>query len=55
MLDSMENQQFVFLLSAERMAGWEYAVGIFIGLNFVAFVYILVAYVVMFITVKNTS
>ena len=42
-------------LSAERMAGWEYAVGIFIGLNFVAFVYILVAYVVMFITVKNTS
>ena len=42
-------------LSAERIAGWEYAVGIFIGLNFVAFVYILVAYVVMFITVKNTS
>ncbi|XP_044170430.1 uncharacterized protein LOC114974207 [Acropora millepora] len=42
-------------LSAERMAGWEYAVGIFIGLNFVAFVYILVAYIVMFITVKNTS
>ncbi|XP_015770385.1 PREDICTED: uncharacterized protein LOC107348826 [Acropora digitifera] len=28
-------------LSAERMAGWEYAVGIFIGLNFVSFVYIL--------------
>ena len=24
-------------LSAERMAGWEYAVGIFIGLNFVSF------------------
>ena len=42
-------------LSAERMAGWEYAVGIFIGLNFVSFVYILVAYIVMFITVKNTS
>ena len=42
-------------LSAERIAGWEYAVGIFIGLNFVAFVYILVAYVDMFITVKNTS
>ena len=42
-------------LSAERMAGWEYAVGIFIGLNFIAFVYILVAYIVMFITVKNTS
>ncbi|XP_067041831.1 uncharacterized protein [Acropora muricata] len=42
-------------LSAERMAGWEYAVGIFIGLNFVSFVYILVAYIVMFITVRNTS
>ena len=42
-------------LSAERIAGWEYAVGIFIGLNFVSFVYILVAYIVMFITVKNTS
>ena len=42
-------------LSAERMAGWEYAVGIFIGLNFVSFVYILVAYIVMFMTVKSTS
>ena len=42
-------------LSAERMAGWEYAVGIFIGLNFVSFVYILVAYIVMFMTVKGTS
>ncbi|XP_044177267.1 G-protein coupled receptor GRL101-like isoform X3 [Acropora millepora] len=42
-------------LSAERMAGWEYAVGIFIGLNFVSFVYILVAYIVMFMTVKNSS
>ena len=42
-------------LSEERMAGWEYAVGIFIGLNFVSFVYILVAYIVMFMTVKNTA
>ena len=42
-------------LSPERMAGWEYAVGIFIGLNFVSFAYILVAYIVMFMTVKNTS
>ncbi|XP_044177278.1 G-protein coupled receptor GRL101-like isoform X2 [Acropora millepora] len=42
-------------LSSERMAGWEYAAGIFIGLNFVSFVYILVAYIVMFITVKNSS
>ena len=37
------------------MAGWEYAVGIFIGFNFVSFVYILVAYIVMFMSVKNTS
>ncbi|XP_015771310.1 PREDICTED: G-protein coupled receptor GRL101-like isoform X2 [Acropora digitifera] len=42
-------------LSAERMAGWEYAVGIFIGLNFVSFVYILVAYIVMFMSVKSAS
>ncbi|XP_067041821.1 uncharacterized protein [Acropora muricata] len=42
-------------LSSERMAGWEYAAGIFIGLNFVSFVYILVAYIVMFMTVKNSS
>ena len=42
-------------LSAERMAGWEYAVGIFIGLILVSRVYILVAYTVMFMSVKNTS
>ena len=42
-------------LSEDRMAGWEYAAGIFIGLNFVSFVYILVAYIVMFITVRNSS
>ena len=42
-------------LSTERQAGWEYAVGIFIVLNFVSFIYILIAYVVMFFTVKGVS
>lgn len=42
-------------LSSERQAGWEYAVGIFIGLNFASFVYILSAYIVMFFTVKGVS
>ncbi|XP_078372311.1 uncharacterized protein LOC144655983 isoform X2 [Oculina patagonica] len=42
-------------LSSERQAGWEYAVGFFIGLNSASFVYILVAYIVMFFTVKGVS
>ena len=42
-------------LSSERQAGWEYAVGIFIGLNFASFVYLLAAYIVMFLTVKGVS
>jgi len=42
-------------LSSERQAGWEYAVGIFIGLNFASFVYILAAYTIMFFTVKRVS
>ena len=44
-----------FQLSEDRMVGWEYAAGIFIGLNFFSFFYILVAYIVMFMTVKNSS
>ena len=42
-------------LSTERQAGWEYAVGIFIALNFASFMYILVAYILMFFTVKSVS
>ena len=42
-------------LSTERQAGWEYAVGIFIALNFASFIYILIAYIVMFFTVKAVS
>ena len=39
-------------LSSERMAGWEYAAGIFIGFNFVSFVYILVAYIAVYYSQK---
>ena len=42
-------------LSSDRQAGWEYAVGIFIALNFASFIYILIAYIVMFFTVKRVS
>ena len=42
-------------LSTERQAGWEYAVGIFIALNFASFIYILIAYIIMFFTVKAVS
>ena len=42
-------------LSTQRQAGWEYAVAIFIALNFASFIYILVAYLVMFFTVRHVS
>ena len=42
-------------LSSDRQAGWEYAVGIFIALNFASFVYILTAYIVMFFSVRNVA
>ena len=42
-------------LSTERQAGWEYAVGIFVVLNFISFVYILFAYIAMFFTVKGVA
>lgn len=42
-------------LSTERQAGWEYAVGIFIVLNFTSFIYILFAYIVMFFTVRGVA
>ena len=42
-------------LSTERQAGWEYAVGIFIILNFVSFIYILTAYTAMFFSVKGVA
>ncbi|XP_078377085.1 uncharacterized protein LOC144660350 [Oculina patagonica] len=37
-------------LSSERSAGWEYAVAIFIALNFCSFVFILVAYIAIYWT-----
>ena len=42
-------------LSAEKLAGWEYSVAIFIVLNFVSFMFILFAYIIMFLTVKRIS
>ncbi|PFX21360.1 G-protein coupled receptor GRL101 [Stylophora pistillata] len=42
-------------LSSDRQAGWEYAVGIFIALNFASFVYILTAYIVMFFSVRRVA
>ena len=42
-------------LSADRPAGYEYSVSIFIGLNFVSFMFILIAYIVMFWFVKKAA
>ena len=42
-------------LSTERQAGWEYAVSIFIILNFVSFMYILTAYTAMYLRVKGSA
>ena len=42
-------------LSEGTPAGWEYSVSFFIGLNFVSFTFILVAYILMFWTVKRAA
>ena len=42
-------------LSKGRPVGWEYSVAFFVGLNFVSFMFILVAYIAMFWTVKRSS
>ena len=42
-------------LSEGRPVGWEYSVAFFVGLNFVSFMFILVAYIAMFWTVKRSS
>ena len=45
-------------LSVDKPAGWEYSVSVFVGLNFFFFVFITVAYLVIFINrvqVKNQS
>jgi hypothetical protein len=42
-------------LSQERFPGWEYSVAIFIGLNFIAFSFILVAYIIMFWKVRSSG
>ena len=42
-------------LSEGKPAGWEYSAAFFIGLNFISFTFILVAYITMFWTVKRVS
>jgi len=42
-------------LSEGRPVGWEYSVAFFVGLNFVSFTFILIAYMSMFWTVKRSS
>ena len=42
-------------LSAERPSGYEYSVAFFIGLNFVSFMFILIAYIAMFWRVKKSA
>ena len=42
-------------LSEGRPAGWEYSVSFFVGLNFVSFMFILVAYITVFWTVKRVA
>lgn len=40
-------------LSSDRPAGWEYSVSFFIGFNFMAFMFMLSAYIAMFVTAKR--
>ena len=42
-------------LSEDRPAGWEYSVSFFLSLNLLAFLFILVAYIIIFWTVKKSS
>ncbi|XP_078349717.1 uncharacterized protein LOC144634555 [Oculina patagonica] len=42
-------------LSEGTPDGWEYSVAFFVGLNFISFTFILVAYIAMFWTVKRVS
>ena len=44
-----------FHLSSERIPGWEYSVSIFVVLNGASFLFILVAYILMFRTVSKAS
>ena len=42
-------------LSEEKLSGWEYAMGIFVVLNFLSFTFIFLAYVAMFIRVRKMT
>jgi len=42
-------------LSPERLAGWEYSVGVFIALNLAAFLFIMAAYVAIIVKVSKSQ
>ena len=42
-------------LSSDRPAGWEYSVSFFIAFNLVAFIFMLIAYIAMFVTAKRVG
>ena len=42
-------------LSPDRPAGWEYSVAFFIGVNFVAFTFMIIAYTAIFMKVRQSS
>lgn len=42
-------------LSAERLAGWEYSVGVFIALNLAAFLFIMAAYISIVMKVSKSQ
>ena len=42
-------------LSSERLAGWEYSVGLFIGLNLAAFLFIMLAYISIIVKVSKSQ
>ncbi|XP_058944327.2 G-protein coupled receptor GRL101-like [Pocillopora verrucosa] len=42
-------------LSSERLAGWEYSVGVFIGLNLAAFLFIMLAYISIIVKVSKSQ
>ena len=42
-------------LSSERLAGWEYSVGVFIALNLAAFLFIMAAYIAIIVKVSKSQ
>ena len=42
-------------LSSDLPAGWEYSVAVFLGINFIAFIFMVIAYTAIFIKVRKSS